>query len=80
MIIEKLVDVGEVEVKLRIDHDDIANSITETANSKSAILRTLNNFFIYMSAAPDDQIEKMTIQQKQAVHKFLTDQAGRFST
>jgi len=78
MIIVKLVDVGEVEVKLRIDHDDIANAITETANSKSAIMQTLNNFFNYMSAAPDDQIDKMTIQQKQIVHKFLTYQADRF--
>jgi len=78
MKIEKLIDIGELEVQVHIDHEDIANAITSDSNSGSGIIYSINNFCVYMKAAPQDQIDKMNREQKNIIKKFLMAQADRF--
>lgn len=80
MKIPKTIYLGEKEVEVSIDVEDIAAVLSELPedDSKPQLFRLLNNTAGFFRAIKDEMIAKLNDSQRETIRNFLTEQASRF--
>ena len=68
----------DVEVTVSVTAEDIRCALQEDTESEQTVLHCLNDFARFLKAIPDEIIIGMNDVQKDAIRKFLTEQAVRF--
>lgn len=78
MKVVKWVDVGEVEVKIDLSAEDIAEAISEDPKRADTAKRGINNAYCFLKAIPDEVIAEMTPQIRATIFQAMTVQVERF--
>lgn len=84
MKVTKDVEINEtVEVEITLDSSDIAAAMGEPCSEGLSpelnLKYGVNNFHSYIEALPDELLDKMDGQWRDAVSKWFEEQAARFA-
>ena len=66
------------EVDIDLSVEEITQAICEDPDSAKVIFYGLNNVGAFLKAIPDDEILKLSIDQRKCIRAFLADQSVRF--
>lgn len=78
MRVVKVVDVGEIEIKIDLSAEDIAEAIAEDPTRVNTAKMGINNAYVFLKAIPDSVIAEMTPEARATIYRAMGAQVKRF--